>query len=101
MISSNVSRYVLILFLLLPGLAQADDWKFSPIASACSACHDGTLPAQHMLNNGAILGGAGSEQVVQEGNIESCPVCHGPGKLADVELVHDEAFEEFLGEIIP
>jgi OmcA/MtrC family decaheme c-type cytochrome len=80
---------------------QADDWKYSPIASACSACHDGTLPAQHMLNNGAILGGAGSEQVVQEGNIESCPVCHGPGKLADVELVHNEAFASFLGEIIP
>jgi len=80
---------------------QADDYKYSPIASACSACHDGTLEGQHMLNNGAILGGAGSEQVVQEGNIESCPVCHGPGKLADVKLVHDEAFESFLGEIIP
>jgi OmcA/MtrC family decaheme c-type cytochrome len=80
---------------------QADDWKFSPIASVCSACHDGTLPAAHMLDNGAILGGAGSEQAVQEGNIESCPLCHGPGKLADVKLVHDEAFEEFLGEFIP
>ena len=80
---------------------QADDWKYSPIASVCSACHDGTLPRTHMLNNGAIFGGASSEQVVQEGNIESCPVCHGPGKLADVKLVHDEAFAEFLGEIIP
>ncbi|MFZ0469608.1 MAG: OmcA/MtrC family decaheme c-type cytochrome [Thiogranum sp.] len=80
---------------------QSDDWKYSPIASVCTACHDGTLEQQHMLNNGAILGGAGSEQVVQEGNIESCPVCHGPGKLADVKLVHDEAFENFLGEFIP
>jgi OmcA/MtrC family decaheme c-type cytochrome len=80
---------------------QSDDWKYSPIASVCTACHDGTLEQQHMLNNGAILGGAGSEQVVQEGNIESCPVCHGPGKLADVKLVHDEAFANFLGEFIP
>jgi OmcA/MtrC family decaheme c-type cytochrome len=80
---------------------QAEDWKYSPIASVCSACHDGVLPREHMLDNGAIFGGAGSEQVVQEGNIESCPVCHGPGKLADVKLVHDEAFARFLGEFIP
>jgi OmcA/MtrC family decaheme c-type cytochrome len=80
---------------------QSEDYKYSPIASVCSACHDGTLSTAHMLNNGAILGGAGSEQSVQEGNIESCPVCHAPGKIADVKLVHDEAFEEFLGDLIP
>jgi len=80
---------------------QADDWKYSPIASVCSACHDGALEQAHMTNNGAIFGGAGSEQVVQEGNLEACPVCHGPGKLADVKLVHDQAFQDFLGEIIP
>ena len=80
---------------------QSEDWKFSPIASACSACHDGTLSQQHMMGNGAIMGGAGSEQLVQEGNVESCPVCHGPGRLLDVKLVHDEAFAGFLGEFIP
>jgi OmcA/MtrC family decaheme c-type cytochrome len=80
---------------------QSDDYKYSPIAAVCSACHDGTLPKQHMLNNGAIFGGAGSDQASQEANIESCPVCHGPGKLADVELVHNQAFDDFLGEIIP
>jgi OmcA/MtrC family decaheme c-type cytochrome len=80
---------------------QADDYKYSPIASVCSACHDGTLELAHMSDNGAIFGGAGSEQAAQEGNIEACPVCHGPGKLADVKLVHDEAFANFLGEFIP
>jgi OmcA/MtrC family decaheme c-type cytochrome len=80
---------------------QADDYKYSPIASVCTACHDGTLEQAHMANNGAIFGGTGSEQVVQEGNIEACPVCHGPGKLADVKLVHDQAFADFLGEFIP
>jgi mono/diheme cytochrome c family protein len=54
-----------------------------------------------MTDNGAIFGGAGSEQVMQDANIESCAVCHGPGRLADVKLVHDEAFANFLGEIIP
>jgi hypothetical protein len=52
----------------------------------------------HMANNGALFGAI---QEDQEGNIESCPVCHGPGKLADVGLVHDEAFANFLGEFIP
>jgi len=80
---------------------QAEDWKYSPTASACSACHDGTLPREHMRDNGAIFGGAGSEQIMQETNVESCATCHGPGRLADVKLVHDEAFASFLGEFIP
>jgi len=80
---------------------QTDDLKYSPIASVCSACHDGDLPKAHMTQNGAIFGGAGSEQAAQVGNIEGCPVCHGPGTIADVELVHDQAFADFLGEIIP
>jgi OmcA/MtrC family decaheme c-type cytochrome len=80
---------------------QTDDYKYSPIASVCSACHDGDLSMAHMTQNGAILDGAGSEQLAQSGNIEGCPVCHGPGKIADVKLVHDEAFANFLGEFIP
>jgi len=80
---------------------QSEDWKYSPIASACSACHDGTLPRAHMSDNGGIFGEAGSEQLAQEGNVESCPLCHGPGKLVDVKLVHDQAFANFLGEFIP
>jgi OmcA/MtrC family decaheme c-type cytochrome len=80
---------------------QTEDYKYSPIASVCSACHDGELSMAHMTQNGAILGGAGSEQTAQEGNIEGCPVCHGPGKIADVKLVHDQAFANFLGDLIP
>ena len=82
-------------------LDHTDDYKYSPIASVCSSCHDGDLSKAHMTQNGAIFGGAGSEQAAQEGNIEGCPVCHGPGTIADVELVHDQAFADFLGEIIP
>jgi OmcA/MtrC family decaheme c-type cytochrome len=80
---------------------QAEDYKYSPIASVCSACHDSDLSMAHMTQNGALAGGVGSEQMAQEGNIEGCPVCHGPGKIADVKLVHDEAFANFLGEFIP
>ena len=68
---------------------QSDDYKYSPIASVCSACHDGDQQKAHMRQYGAIFGGAGSEQAVQETNFEACVGCHGPGRLADVELVHD------------
>jgi OmcA/MtrC family decaheme c-type cytochrome len=82
-------------------LDHTDDYKYSPIASVCSACHDSDLEMAHMSQNGALLGGSGSGQAAQETNIEGCPVCHGAGKLVDVELVHDKAFANFLGEIIP
>ncbi|WNO11002.1 OmcA/MtrC family decaheme c-type cytochrome [Teredinibacter sp. KSP-S5-2] len=80
---------------------QTDDWKYSPTVSVCSSCHDGQLAEQHMATNNGIFGGTGSNQAAQEGNVEACAVCHGPGKLADVKFVHDQAFAEFLGEFIP
>ena len=93
---------------------QQDDLKFSPIASVCSACHDGALETAHMQDNGGVVGlldtdatsstfgqTDGETQMFLKNNVESCPVCHGPGKLADVELVHDQAFADFLGEFIP
>lgn len=80
---------------------QSDDWKFSPTVSVCSSCHDGQLAKQHMQDNNGIFGGMGSEQLVQEASLESCSVCHGPGRIADVKFVHDEAFADFWGEVIP
>lgn len=80
---------------------QTDDYHLSPTVSVCSACHDGALAQQHMTDNNGIFGGPGSEQTVQVANLESCAVCHGPGKVADVKLVHDEAFEGFWNTVIP
>jgi OmcA/MtrC family decaheme c-type cytochrome len=77
------------------GLAdRTDDLKISPIASVCSACHDGLLPETHMTLNGALFG---ATQATIESNYETCPVCHGPGKIASVEYVHSQQF----GEDIP
>jgi OmcA/MtrC family decaheme c-type cytochrome len=85
---------------------QTDDLKYSPIASVCSACHDSTLSQAHMEDNGGILDGVIQSGLIanqnfQETNVEACPVCHGPGKIADVKLVHDDAFAKFLGDFIP
>jgi OmcA/MtrC family decaheme c-type cytochrome len=71
-------------------LNQADDYKYSPIASVCSSCHDGNLAMLHMRDQGAaIFGGPGSQQAVQENHIEICALCHGPDRYADVKKEHE------------
>ncbi|MCC7198072.1 MAG: OmcA/MtrC family decaheme c-type cytochrome [Gammaproteobacteria bacterium] len=48
-----------------------------PSAGACGSCHDGASAKAHfVLNTSTSLG------------IESCDVCHGPGKTADVAVTH-------------
>ncbi|MDH5473359.1 MAG: hypothetical protein OEY61_10930, partial [Gammaproteobacteria bacterium] len=65
---------------------QSDDLMTTPTAAVCTACHDSDLSRAHMTT----LGGA-----VFEGNLtaignsyETCSVCHGPGAIADVKVVH-------------
>lgn len=73
----------------LPSLAVVldpnDDSNISPIAATCSACHDSVLAQAHMeLNGGLFL----DTQAVIDNNIETCAVCHGPERDADVAVVH-------------
>jgi OmcA/MtrC family decaheme c-type cytochrome len=83
-------------------LNQADDYKYSPIASVCSSCHDAYLTMVHMqLQGGAIFGGPGSEQAVQENHTETCPDCHGRDQYWDVKKEHEKATAEAFGEVIP
>ena len=83
-------------------LNQADDYKYSPIASVCSSCHDGNFAMLHMRDQGAaIFGGPGSQQAVQENHIEICALCHGPDQYADVKKEHEKATAEALGEFVP
>jgi OmcA/MtrC family decaheme c-type cytochrome len=62
--------------------------------AVCSACHVDTVTKSHMLQNG------GSTTVSKDAegrtipspnpaNAETCSVCHGPGGVADVMVVHD------------
>ncbi len=73
---------------------RTDDLKISPTAAVCSACHDSVLAEAHMTLNGALFG---ATQATIESNLESCAICHGPGKIASVEFVHSQQF----GENIP
>jgi len=73
------------------GLKDAsDNLRISPTASVCSACHDGVLAREHMINIGGALFGATQAQIIN--NFETCALCHGPGRIASVEFVHDPDF---------
>jgi OmcA/MtrC family decaheme c-type cytochrome len=64
-----------------------DDLNISPTAAVCSACHDSLLARSHMV----VPGGAVFDQtqsVISSAVIETCAVCHGPGRSYDVEVVH-------------
>jgi OmcA/MtrC family decaheme c-type cytochrome len=69
---------------------QADDLRISPTAAACSSCHDNAVAQAHMI----VPGGAvfdktqGDITDMVDGNYETCSVCHGPGRSADVKVVH-------------
>jgi OmcA/MtrC family decaheme c-type cytochrome len=59
----------------------------TPGVAACSACHTSPLEATHMVQNG------GSFTAVKDAashvvSMETCIICHGPGAVADVKVVH-------------
>jgi len=66
----------------------ADDLNITPVAAVCSSCHDGELPKQHMLLNGAHFADTQANITNNVNSYETCAVCHGPGRTADVKVVH-------------
>jgi OmcA/MtrC family decaheme c-type cytochrome len=68
---------------------RSDDKGISPTAAVCSACHDNAVVQAHMEDLGSALFDDTPTDLAA--NIEQCVVCHGPGALADVEVMHDEA----------
>jgi OmcA/MtrC family decaheme c-type cytochrome len=61
----------------------------TPIASACSACHDSPAAVDHMQTNGAAFWQSRSAAAAtQQG--EQCLICHGPNRLAAISLVHTD-----------
>lgn len=68
------------------------DWVVSPMASSCYYCHDSYDAMLHMEQNGGRINIAradyDAEIDAKGGRLESCGVCHGEGKSADVATVH-------------
>jgi OmcA/MtrC family decaheme c-type cytochrome len=70
------------------GSGPAGQTAVTPAAAACSACHTTVTEALHMTQNG------GSFNAIKDANshvpaTESCIICHGPGGIADVKVVHN------------
>ena len=73
-----------------------DDRVVSPNASVCSACHVEPLDIQHMqLNGGDFDATKAADGTMVSSKIESCVICHGPGRTADVKEVHEVGAFEF------
>jgi OmcA/MtrC family decaheme c-type cytochrome len=69
------------------------NWVNSPTASACFYCHTDVDAWAHMTQNGGLLSvpdaGLWANRSSFGTTFESCAVCHGPGKTADLSAVHD------------
>jgi OmcA/MtrC family decaheme c-type cytochrome len=64
----------------------------TPLSSSCFYCHDSDASKAHMEQNGGAINW--TRAMVRDAQpFETCIVCHGPGKLADVEWVHSEENE--------
>ncbi len=68
------------------------DWVNTPTASSCFYCHTSADAMAHMMQNGGLLSvpndGPWTNRIQLGSTFESCAVCHGSGKTADVEVVH-------------
>ena len=69
-------------------LPNGTDLVTTPAASACAACHDSGLAIRHMEQNGAQV--LVERRAQDSGRAETCVLCHGEGRTADVDLVHGD-----------
>ena len=66
-----------------------DDLNISPTAAVCSSCHDSLLARSHMeMPGGAQFDATQADISSGVPGIETCALCHGPGRSSDVEVVH-------------
>jgi len=60
----------------------------SPTVTVCSACHDSADAISHFKINGAAFYQARSSAIT--GTNETCLVCHGTGRVADIAVMHSK-----------
>lgn len=68
---------------------SATDIVTTPFAAACVSCHDRPAAKAHITLNGGVVNGtrAGARPTGVE-DVESCAVCHGPGRDFDAAKIH-------------
>ena len=60
----------------------------SPTVSVCSACHNTADAITHFKVNGAAYYQARSGSIT--GTNETCLICHGTGRIADINVMHSK-----------
>jgi hypothetical protein len=60
----------------------------SPIAAVCFACHIDSLSRSHMESNGGSIYRTRGAPDNALAKTEQCSLCHNPGKVADIKLMH-------------
>jgi OmcA/MtrC family decaheme c-type cytochrome len=76
--------------------SPTDDVVISPNASVCSSCHVTDLAKLHMEQNGGNFAATKlPDSTLNPADVESCALCHGPGRSADVKEVHGVADFQF------
>jgi OmcA/MtrC family decaheme c-type cytochrome len=68
--------------------AAASTLVLSPITGACSACHDSSIAIDHMRSNGGQFYAPRALVLTPGAPQEQCLICHGPGAIAAIGLVH-------------
>jgi OmcA/MtrC family decaheme c-type cytochrome len=73
------------------GTANLTDNVTTPFTASCVSCHDGSTAKAHMSINGGSLSvtrAAAQPSPRPLEDVESCAVCHGPGREFDTAKVH-------------
>lgn len=66
-----------------------DDTVISPNTAVCYGCHVDTLAVEHMKQNGGDFAATKTaDSALISSQVETCLLCHGPGRTADVKEVH-------------
>jgi len=73
-----------------------DDVAISPNTAVCSACHNSDLAAEHMMQNGGDFAASKDDSgAMISAGVETCGLCHGPGRTSDVKVKHGVGEFEF------
>ena len=69
--------------------SPTDDVVVSPNAAVCSSCHVSDLAREHMIQNGGDFNATkAADSTLISAGVETCALCHGPGRSSDVAEVH-------------
>jgi OmcA/MtrC family decaheme c-type cytochrome len=75
--------------------SQTDDSGITPNTAICSSCHTTSTALLHMTQNGGSTNVAKPADGIVTSPLETCGVCHGPGKPADVKTAHAVGIYKF------